>query len=560
MVVATLGILKAGGAYVPLDPEYPAERLAFMLQDTQAPVLLTQASLRERLPAYAGKLIELDGDWKTIARASAKNPKLAATAGSLAYVIYTSGSTGTPKGVQVTHRAISRLVCNTDYIDIQPGDRFAQASVVSFDAATFEIWGALLHGARVVGVSREVALSAGEFSEFLRARGITVLFLTTALFNQMAREAPGAFGSLRYMLFGGEAVDAGAVRAVLRDGAPQHLLHVYGPTEVTTFSTWHPVRQLDEAAVTVPIGRPIANTTAYVLDEHRQPVPVGVPGELYLGGDGLARGYLKRPELTAERFVEHPFSEEAGARLYRTGDWVRYLPDGAIEFIGRRDSQVKVRGFRIELGEIESALSRHPAVREAVVLAREDTPGDKRVVAYVVPKDGQSEALGDLRGQLKQRLPDYMIPAHFVLLNELPLTPNGKVDRKALPVPEYAGADYVAPRTPTEEILAGIWAEVLKVERVGVNDNFFELGGNSLLAMQVLSRVRIAFDVDVQWQSLFESPTVERMSASILGPQVTRPQLERRAELMLKVAQLSDSEVDAMLAAEPVQRSANRHL
>jgi amino acid adenylation domain-containing protein len=519
LVVATLAILKAGGAYVPLDPEYPASRLAFMLQDTQAPVLLTQAKLRERLPeSYAGRVLELEGEAKAIARQSAKNPKARSGARSLAYVIYTSGSTGTPKGVQVTHQAISRLVCNTDYVDIEPGDRLAQASTMSFDAASFEIWGALLHGARVVGVSREVTLSPREFAEFLRARGITVLFLTTALFNQMAREAPGAFRSLRYVLFGGEAVDSDAVRAVLRDGAPQQLLHVYGPTEVTTFSTWHRVRQLDAAARTVPIGRPIANTTAYVLDEQRQPVPVGVPGELYLGGDGLARGYLNRPELTAERFVEHPFGTQSGARLYRTGDWVRYLPDGAIEFLGRRDNQVKIRGFRIELGEIEAALARLPFVQEAVVLAREDTPGDKRVVAYVVPKDGQRESMGDLRGQLQQHLPQYMVPTAFVVLEALPLTPNGKVDRKALRAPDgaaLASRGYEAPVGEVESALARIWAEVLMLERVGRYDDFFELGGHSLLATQVAVRVRQVLSVELPLRDLFAAPVLADMGSRI---------------------------------------------
>ena len=375
-VVGMLGILKAGGAYVPLDPEYPAERLAFMLADTEAPVVVTQSKLLDRLPGTNARIVCLDRDWPVIEGCSAQDPASGATAENLAYVIYTSGSTGIPKGVQVTNRAINRLVCNTDYVQVGPADRFAQVSVISFDAATFEIWGALLNGARVVGVAREVSLNPQEFAVALKESGITVLFLTTALFNHMAREAPGAFKTLRYVLFGGEAVDPGAVRAVLRDdGAPRHLLHVYGPTEVTTYSTWHHVTGLDESAVTVPIGRPIANTTAYVFDEHRAPVPVGVVGELYLGGDGLARGYLKRPELTAKHFVENPFGTQAGGRLYRTGDWVRYREDGAIEFVGRRDNQVKLRGFRIELGEIEAALRRQAQVSDAVVVVREDTPG-----------------------------------------------------------------------------------------------------------------------------------------------------------------------------------------
>ena len=519
MVVGLVGILKAGGAYVPLDPAYPAERLAFMLQDTQAQVVVTRSELSASLPETAARVVCLDRDWPQIEGHGTGAVASGAGAGSLAYVIYTSGSTGTPKGVEVTHRAISRLVCGTDYVDILPTDRLAQASVASFDAATFEIWGALLNGAQVIGVSREVLLSPREFSEFLRARGITVLFLTTALFNQMAREAPGAFRSLRCVLFGGEAVDPDSVRTVLRDGPPQRLLHVYGPTEVTTFSTWHRVAELDQAATTVPIGRPIANTTAYVLDEHRQPVPVGLPGELYLGGDGLARGYLKRPELTAERFVDHPFSEEPGARLYRTGDWVRRLPDGAIEFIGRRDEQVKIRGYRIEPGEIEASLGRHPAVRQAVAMAREDGPGDKRLVAYVTPGE-TIPSPPELRAWLRERLPEYMVPSAFVVLDRFPLSPNGKVDRGALPAPDgerQLENEFVAPRGRLAATIATVWSDVLGVSRVGAHDNFFDLGGNSLLLVSVHERLQRALDMRFRVVELFQYPTIESLARHFAG-------------------------------------------
>ncbi|HWS74514.1 MAG TPA: amino acid adenylation domain-containing protein, partial [Quisquiliibacterium sp.] len=514
-----LGIVKAGGAYMPLDPAYPAERLAFMLQDAGAQVVVTRSELSAGLPETAARVVCLDRDWPLIEGHGIGAFASGADAGSLAYVIYTSGSTGTPKGVQVTHRAISRLVRNTDFIDIRPTDRLAQASVASFDAATFEIWGALLNGAQVIGVSREVLLSPREFSEFLRTRGITVLFLTTALFNQMAREAPGAFRSLRCVLFGGEAVDPDWVRAVLRDGPPQRLLHVYGPTEVTTFSTWHLVAGLDQAATTVPIGRPIANTTAYVLDEHREPVPVGVPGELYLGGDGLARGYLRRPELTAERFVDHPFSEEKGARLYRTGDWVRYLPDGAIEYIGRRDNQVKIRGYRIEPGEIEAALVRHPAVREAVAMAREDEPGDKRLVAYVTPGEAVPSP-PELRAWLRERLPEYMVPGAFVVLDRFPLSPNGKVDRGALPAPSgerQLESEFVAPRGRLAAAIAAVWSDVLGVARVGAHDNFFDLGGNSLLLVSVHERLQQALDMRFRVVELFQYPTIESLARHFAG-------------------------------------------
>lgn len=513
--VAMLGILKAGGAYVPMDPEYPAERLAFMLQDTAAPVVVTQQKFAAGFFEPGVRAICLDTDWPTIGKENAENLPCIAGADNLAYVIYTSGSTGTPKGVQVVHRGINRLVSNTDYVDIVPGDRFAQVSVISFDAATFEIWGALLNGARVVGVPREVALSPHEFAEFMRRQGVTILFLTTALFNQLARGVPGAFRPLRYVLFGGEAVDPDAVRAVLRDGSPQHLLHVYGPTEVTTFSTWYPVLDVDEGANTVPIGRPIANTTAYVLDEQRRPVPAGIAGELYLGGDGLARGYLKRPELTAKHFVHNPFSTEPGSRLYRTGDWVRCRENGAIEFVGRRDGQVKVRGFRIELGEIEAVLSRLPEVKDAVVMAREDEPGDRRVVAYVVAAAGQEGAIDGLRGTLRQHMPDYMVPSAFVAMDKLPLNANGKVDRRALPPPQavaQAEQAIAPPRSEMEQRIAKVWQEMLRLDKVGIKDNFFDLGGHSLLLVKTHSRLTAELGCDLTVLDLFEYPTIEALA------------------------------------------------
>ncbi|HET7695318.1 MAG TPA: amino acid adenylation domain-containing protein [Vicinamibacterales bacterium] len=388
-IVAMLAVLKAGGAYVPLDLTYPAERLAWMVRDAGVTVVVTTDALLDQLGSQPGvRAVRLDADRSTIAAALATNPGAAAGGDRLAYVIYTSGSTGTPKGAAVTHRAIARLVCNTDYIAIEPCDRIAQASNSAFDAATFEIWGALLHGATLVGVSRDVALSAHALAREIRARGITTLFLTTALFNQLSSEVPDIFAPLRTLLFGGEAVDPGAVRRVLRDGAPARLLHVYGPTETTTFATWHEVVNVPDRASTVPIGAALANTTLYVLDRRMAPVPIGVPGELFIGGDGLARGYLGRPGLTAEKFVPSPFGGGRGDRLYRTGDVVRWREDGAIEFLGRVDDQVKIRGFRIEPGEIETVIERHPSVRRAVVLAREDTPGERRLVAYVVPGTG----------------------------------------------------------------------------------------------------------------------------------------------------------------------------
>lgn len=519
LIVGILAILKAGGTYVPLDPTYPHERLAYMLEDAQASVLLTHERMGAILPAHTTRVVYIDTHGEEIARQSSTNPVNRTTAAHLAYVMYTSGSTGTPKGIGIPHAAINRLVFNTNYIDLCRDDRIAQASNASFDAATFEFWGALLHGALLVGISRDVALSPREFATQLDAQGITTLFLTTALFNQLAREVPGAFAALRHVLFGGEAVDPRWVREVLRHGPPKHLLHVYGPTESTTYATWYRIQHVPETATTVPIGGPLSNTTTYVLDQHMQPVPVGIPGELYIGGDGLARGYHQRPALTAERFVPHPFSDQPGSRLYKTGDLVRYLPDGAIEFIGRTDHQVKIRGFRIEPGEIEAALATHSAIREAVVLAREDTPGERRLVAYVVPVSGQEVHVHTVRNFLKETLPDYMVPGTFVLLDTLPLTPNGKVDRQKLPIPGGDRPDlvdaFVAPTNPIETTLASIWSEVLKLERVGIHDNFFDLGGYSLAAVQVVARVREAFQVDLPLSSLFEIPTVASLAQLI---------------------------------------------
>ena len=384
IVVAFLAVLKAGGCYVPLDPAYPKPRLRFMLEDSGVRVLLTTQRQLGATPDFGAQVVCLDGDREEVGRERAENLSRQSTADSLAYVIYTSGSTGRPKGVAVNHRAVNRLVCGTNYVELSAADCVAQASTATFDAATFEIWGALLHGARLDIVPRDTALSPSALAAHIRERGVTVLFLTTALFNQIAAARPEAFGPLRCLLFGGEAADPKWVREALTRGKPRQLLHVYGPTENTTFSTWHPVGAVPEDAPTVPIGRPVTNTQAYVLDGDLRPVPIGVAGELCLGGDGLMRGYFNRPELTAEKLVPHPFAAEPGARLYRTGDLVRFLRGGVLEFVGRVDYQVKVRGHRIEPGEIESVINEHPSVRECVVLAREDQPGERRLVAYVV--------------------------------------------------------------------------------------------------------------------------------------------------------------------------------
>ena len=519
MVVGMLAILKAGGAYVPLAPDYPRDRLRFMLEDSHVTVVLTQSGLEDKLPAGPARMLSLDtesNDWKGCPDT---NPAPLARAEDLAYVMYTSGSTGTPKGVMVPHRAINRLVCNTNYIQLDATDGVAQVSNASFDAATFEIWGALLNGSRLTVIPRQVALDPVQLVDTLRRGGVSTVFLTTALFNAVVRTRPNAFVGLKQVLFGGEAVAPRWVRACLNAGAPQRLLHVYGPTETTTFATWCPVEALAPDASTLPIGRPIANTVAYVLDRDRQPVPVGVAGELYIGGDGLARGYWNRPDLTAERFVPDPFSAQHGARLYRTGDRVRYLPDGNLEFLGRLDNQVKLRGFRIELGEIEAVLVKQPQVREAIVQLREDTPGDPRLAAYVVTQ-GAPLAAAELRTALKQQLPDYMIPAAFVQLPALPLTPNGKIDRDALPAPEIEGRDPRShPTKPSDNIerhLTRIWEVLLKREPIGLRDNFFDLGGHSLLAVQLMDQIEKTFQRRLPLDSLwFRGGTIEALAALI---------------------------------------------
>jgi amino acid adenylation domain-containing protein len=511
MIVALLAVLKAGGAYVPLDPGYPAERLALLVADSGVQVLLTRESLRAALPGSGMPLVSLDGDAAAIAQESPQNLPGVLRPDSLAYVIYTSGSTGTPKGVAVEHRSIVRLVRGTDYVRLTPQDRVAQASSASFDAATFEIWGALLNGATLVEIPRDVALSPRDLARAIGAHGITAVFMTTALFNGIARELPEAFSPLRYLLFGGEAVDPGAVRLVLEAGGPDHLLHVYGPTENTTYSSWHEVGEIEPDAHTVPIGRAIAYSSLLVLDEALRPVPVGIPGELYVGGEGLARGYLGRAAMTADRFIPNAFAAEPGARMYRTGDRVRWLPEGAIEFLGRTDEQVKIRGFRIELAEIESILCTCEGVREARVFVRQDGAGEKRLVAYVVG-DADTDVL---RPYVRERLPEYMVPAAFVEMDALPLNANGKVDRRALPAPEYDTARYVPPRTDVEEVLAAAWAEALGVERVGVRDNFFDRGGHSLLIMKLVAKVQAAFGVDLPIRTVFAMPTLEDMATEI---------------------------------------------
>ncbi|MEG4404815.1 amino acid adenylation domain-containing protein [Microcoleus sp. MON2_D5] len=516
-IVGLLGILKAGGAYVPIDPTYPKERLSFMLEETQVPVLLTQAHLAESLPAHQAHLICLDSDWEIIAQHGEENPAPLVTSSNLAYIMYTSGSTGKPKGASVTQRAVVRLVKGSNYANLSAEEVFLQLAPISFDAATFEIWGSLLNGARLVVMPAHTP-SLQELGRAIRQNQITTLWLTAGLFHQMVDEQLEDLKQVQQLLAGGDILSVSHVLKLLREAKGCRLINGYGPTENTTFTCCYSITDASQIVKSVAIGRPISNTQVYILDSQLQPVPIGVPGELYIAGDGLARGYFNRPELTARAFISNPFSGEPDARLYKTGDRACYLPDGNIEFLGRWDNQIKVRGFRIEIGEIEAALSQHPNVREAVVVVREDELGNKCLVAYAAFSQEGAIATSELRSFLKEKLPEYMLPSAFVLLEALPLTPNGKVDRKALRAPDTENFPLnaaFAPRTPEEQLLAEIWSKVLGVKQIGIDDNFFELGGHSLLATQLIAKVREAFQVELPLRSLFQSPTVESLAEAI---------------------------------------------
>jgi len=543
MVTGLLGTLKAGGAYVPLEPSYSAERLQFMLEDTAAPVLLTQNRLKAQLPKSNAKVICLDTDWDQIAHEPSSAPEVELTSANLAYAIYTSGSTGRPKGVLIPHQGVTRLVFGQEYTHFGPDRVFAQLAPVSFDASTLELWGPLLHGGRCVLFGRRVP-EPEELGQFLKRKKVTSLWLTSALYNAVIDQDPQVLESVEELLIGGEALSVNHVNKGLSSLPGTQIINGYGPTESTTFTCCYRIpRKVDPQKLSIPIGRPIANTQVYILDEQKQPVPVGVAGELYIGGDGLARGYLNRPELTAEKFIANPFGE---GRLYRSGDRVRYLEDGNIEFLGRLDNQVKIRGFRIELGEIEYTLASHPLVKQAVVLAREDRPGDIRLVAYVVSE--QKDNITDqLRRHIREKLPDYMVPSAIILLDQLPLTPNGKVDRKSLPKPEGRTdqKQYVAPQTEQEKLVVTIWEELLGVKPIGIEDNFFELGGHSLLAVRVISRLRSELGLELRLNDIFKQATIagllkDKKQATPLdgGPTpVLRPSRRSNESLPLSTAQ-----------------------
>jgi amino acid adenylation domain-containing protein len=510
MVLGLLGILKAGGAYVPLDPAYPQERLAFICQDAHVSVLVTQHPLLGKFPALTAPVICLDTDGDPIAHQAPENPLGATTPAHLAYIIYTSGSTGRPKGVAIAHRStVALLAWARDTFAPEELTGVLAATSICFDLSVFEVFVPLSWGGRVILADTVLQLPA-----LPAATAVTLVNTVPSALGELLRGA-SLPAPVRTVNLAGEPLPTTLVQQICQQTRVERIYDLYGPSEDTTYSTY--ARRRSDGPAT--IGRPIANTQIYVLDHHMRPVPVGIPGELYIGGAGLARGYLGRPEVTAARFLPHPFRAEAGARLYQTGDLVRYRPDGRLEFLGRRDHQVKVRGFRIELGEIETVLRQHPMVQEAVVLAREDRPDDKRLVAYVVPKQEQAPTVSILQPFLRQKLPAYMVPSMFIMLAALPLTPNGKIDRQAFPAPDHlrpALADtFVASRSLIEAALAGFWAEVLRLKQVGVHDNFFALGGHSLLATQVISRIRSTLQVELPLRCLFEAPTVAALAQCI---------------------------------------------
>ncbi len=517
MVVALLGILKAGGAYVPLDPAYPRERLAFMLADAGVEVLVVGKGLRDRVEWEGVRhVIELE---EIEEQGQEQQPIVRVSPDNLAYIMYTSGSTGTPKGVAVTHRNVVRLVKNNTFAEVGPEEVFLLLAPLSFDASTFELWGCLLNGGRLA-IAPPQTPTPEALSETLRRYHVTTLWLTAGLFHLMAEEQLDGLLELKQLLAGGDVLAPSVVRKVLaRMGEGSALINGYGPTESTTFACCHRMDSRSEFEQSVPLGRPIANTTAYVLDNQLNPAPVGVIGELYLGGDGLARGYWRRPELTAERFIPNPHSTSAGDRLYRTGDLVRRLGDGSIEFAGRADEQVKVRGYRIELGEIETVLCEHEAVEAAVVVAGNDGIDGKRLMAYVLGSGNTEPSSALLRAHLRESLPEYMMPSVFVPVQQFPLTPNGKIDRRALAEFDHTKIvdqdSYVGPSTEIERELAQLWAELLRVEKIGVHDDFFERGGHSLLAAKLSTRLRASFQVEIPLRKLFEAPTIAELAKVI---------------------------------------------
>lgn len=536
MLVAVLGILKAGGAYVPLDPTYPSERIGYMIEDARMSVILTQDSLEDSLPGNDAVTVCLDEDWEEIALEDNKCPELAANGDNLAYVIFTSGSTGRPKGVQVPHRAVVNFLIGMSH---EPGlsrdDVLLAVTTLSFDIHVLEIYLPLVVGAKAVIASREAASDGEQLLKLLEVTGVTVMQATPSTWRLLLAAGWQASPKLK-ILCGGEAFP----RDLVKDLVPRvaSVWNMYGPTETTVWSSCY---RIEDPDAPVLIGRPIANTQIYILDHLMQPVPIGVAGELHIGGKGVTRGYLERPDLTKTQFVPDPFSPEPGALLYRTGDLARFRSDGNLEYISRIDTQVKVRGFRIELGEIESVLASHSTVSKCVAAVREDQPGDTRLVGYIVPVDKTEIDASGLRKYLRTKLPDYMVPQHFVILNDVPLTPAGKIDRKHLPAPAgniATSAQSIAPRNETESLLAILWQEAMGIETVGVNESFFEIGGNSILALQLIHKINESFQVEMPLRKLFDAPTIMEFVPAI------------EDYLLTQIDSLTDEEAQRLLNPE----------
>jgi amino acid adenylation domain-containing protein len=523
MLVAVLGILKAGGGYLPLDPTYPKARLKFMLADAQAPVLLTHTGQIEKFPETNSLIIYVDELDDTLSTFSAHNPSYITKPENLAYILYTSGSTGTPKGVAMHHRALINLLhWQTDGLKQTQFRRTLQFTSINFDVSFQEIFTALVTGGCLVLISEEQRRDPKLLLKTLVKQKVTDLYLPFIALQQLAHSTTSACekNHLKVIITAGEQLNiTPAIKQFIKNTVGCRLINQYGPTECHVVTSFNLPENITDWAEFPSIGRPIDNTEIYILDRSRQPAPIGVAGEIYIGGNGLARGYYNRPELTVEKFIKHPFSDNPQARLYKTGDLARYLPNGTIEFLGRIDHQVKIRGFRIELGEIESVLGQHAGINEVVVTVREDQPGDKRLVAYLADPQHEPPNVSALRLFLKEKLPEYMVPSAFVLLDKLPLTPNGKIDRKALPAPEQTREEfeqaYVSPRSPVEEMLAAIWGEILNIDQIGIHDNFFQLGGHSLLAMKLIVRINKQFQIDFPLYLLFEEPTVAGLSVSL---------------------------------------------
>jgi amino acid adenylation domain-containing protein len=530
MLVGLLGILKAGGAYVPLNPEHPKARLSQQLADIGSPVLITQEKLLSQLPDFEGEFICLDRDQELFESEQKTNPERIAAPHHLVYVIYTSGSTGVPKGVAISHRSLvnyTNFICRKLQLDGSSnadGLHFATVSTIGADLGNTCIFPSLVSGGCLHIIDYAVAMDGGAFANYVAKHPVDVLKIVPSHLSALLA-SPKSRNILprKYLILGGEVLSWELIKQVSEISGDCQVINHYGPTETTVGSLTFDLRENDvfAQASTVPIGRPIANTEVYILDPHFKPMPIGVPGQLYISGVGLAQGYLNQPHQTAERFVPHPFSHEGSARLYKTGDLARYLPDGNVEFLGRTDHQVKIRGFRIELGEIEAVLKQHEAVRETVVLVREDEPGQERLVAYVVAHRKNASTVSELRSFLKEKLPEYMLPAAFVVLDGLPLTPNGKVDRKALPAPEdirlELEATHVAPRTELEQNIAAVWQEALHVEKVGIHDSFFDLGGHSLLMVKVHNKLRGAMNKELSIIDMFRYPTVSSLASYLSG-------------------------------------------